>query len=353
LDDGWRVNPLSFRYDIAIEEDLIEEVIRVYGYHNIPSKLPTFVPVEDRLTEAKITIQSIQNHLVSRGFRECITYSFISESDQKRFTPSMEGAKLANPISSEMAVMRTSILPGLINALRHNLNHGETRFLGFESGLVFHPSEEGLLQRPLLAGVMYGAKSSLNWTDSSRDLDFYDLKGDVESLFGLARQNNLRFEALTDEAAFHPGQSARIYLNGESVGALGVIHPRIQGEISLNKPCLAFEIQLEKFVKYRLPSFKTVSRFPVVARDLAFVVEQSIAAADLVKSAELVAGDDLRQVVIFDVYQGDNIEKGSKSLAMALIFQEKNRTLEDKEVDKLVAKAVSCLAEELNAEIRS
>jgi len=346
------VNPLSFRYDIAIEEDLIEEVIRVYGYHNIPSKLPTFVPVEDRLTEAKITIQSIQNHLVSLGFRECITYSFISESDQKRFTPSMEGAKLANPISSEMAVMRTSILPGLINALRHNLNHGETRFLGFESGLVFHPSEEGLLQRPLLAGVMYGAKSSLNWTESSRDLDFYDLKGDVESLFGLARQNNLRFEALTDEAAFHPGQSARIYLNGESVGALGVIHPRIQGEISLNKPCLAFEIQLEKLVEYRLPSFRTVSRLPVVERDLAFLVERSVESAALVANIEAEAGDDLRRVTVFDVYQGENVPDDQKSMAFRLTFRNDHETLVDADVNAAIDRVVTRLTEKYGAQLR-
>ena len=353
--DGWSVAPLSFRYDVSIEEDLIEEVVRVHGYHNIPVRLPKFEPVMGRQSESKLSISYLANHLVSRGFRECVTYSFISEMDQQRFDPQMAGVRLSNPISAELAVMRTSILPGLINTLKHNLNHGEVRFKGFETGLVFQPGQTadgGLLQRPMLAGVMYGAGMPVNWNHDSRDVDFYDLKGEVESLLQLGRTDLVSFEALTDNPAMHPGQSAVIRVGGEQVGFLGVIHPAIQGQLDLAKPCLVFEIQLEKLVKYRLPSFKTVSRFPGVDRDLAFLVSRSIPADTVMAAIEALAGEDLRSVIVFDVYEGESVPSDQRSIAFRLHFRNDRDTLVDADVNAAVDKVVTQLTQEYGAKLR-
>jgi len=252
-----------------------------------------------------------------------------------------------------MAVMRTSLLPGLVSVARRNLNRQQGRLRLYETGLRFVPAGKGLLQEPILCLLLAGPRQPEGW-DASRDAaDFYDLKGDIESLFRLARrEGELRFVA-SERSALHPGRTAAIHLDGEEVGYLGALHPSVRATLDLDLDIYVAEIGTRALLSARMPAFTPVSRFPVVRRDIAVVVDKRITAAELAENVRTVAGPYFEDFTLFDVYEGKGIDPKRKSLAMGLTFRDQSRTLSDEEVTEVVQQVIDSLRKNYDAEQRS
>ncbi|WP_323844640.1 phenylalanine--tRNA ligase subunit beta [Microbulbifer magnicolonia] len=363
--EGWTFLVPSFRFDIAIEADLLEELARVYGYNRIPSV--SFSAALDIVPqpERDIAQSALEQTLLARGYNEAITYSFIDSDAAALFDPKAEPVALQNPISAELAVMRTSLIPGLCKALQYNLNRQQNRVRLFESGLRFVPAANSggeLKQEPMLAGLVYGNRFSENWTGGKDGVDFYDIKADVEALLahcgleswgleGLGAEGGFRFEA-GEHSALHPGQCARIYRGEREVGVVGALHPQLQQKLDLPKAAYVFELSLEALGQARLPAFRPLSRFPEVRRDLALLIDADVPAASLVETAVEAAGETLTDLKIFDVYQGKGIDLHRKSVAMGLTFQHPSRTLNDDEINAAVDAVVGTLKQKYNASLR-
>jgi len=356
-DDGenWSVTVPTYRFDIKIEVDLIEEIARVYGYNNIPNLPPLAHLNMAKRKESDIGVAKFRNLLVDRGFTEAITYSFVDPKVQKSLYPDVQGLALPHPISSDMSVMRLSLLPGLLAAVVHNQNRQQTRVRLFEQGLSFVPDNSADLdirQETMLAGVICGSVSGEHWAVDERNVDFYDIKGDVEAVLALSCQDSLfSFEA-AEFSALHPGQSARILCNGQAVGYVGAVHPRCQKELGLNGRTFVFELNLAAISSAKIPQACDISKFPANRRDLAIVVEQHVPAGKITSFIEKVGVNQLVDLKLFDVYQGKGIEPGYKSLAISLTLQDKQRTLEDKDIAEAVNTIVDALAKEFNASLR-
>lgn len=352
-DAGWLVVPPSYRFDLTIEADLLEELARVYGYNNLPSRTLLAPQKFKASAEAKLSLARVKHQLLGRGFHEAITYSFIDPALQSQFDPNRQPVKLNNPISSEMSVMRTSLLPGLVQALAYNVARQQQRVRLFETGQRFVRAEHGLVQDSMLAGVAYGDRWPANWSNERAKLDFYDIKGDVESLLSLGgEQHNYRFEA-GRHPALHPGQTAALLLRGAQVGILGALHPRIASAMDLSSEIYLFEISIQALLQGILPSYQKISKFPEVQRDLAVVVEKSVESAALSGRIREVAGELLTNVTIFDVYDGTGVAAGKNSLGLGLTLQNQSRTLAEHEVNKCVEEIVATLEKEFGATLRN
>ena len=350
--EGWQVTVPSYRFDITLEVDLIEEVARVYGYNNLPVHTPTAQLPIPPIAEARLTLQQLRRHLVARGYQEAITYSFIEAELQKAFDDQHQALALANPISAEMAVMRTTLWPGLTKALQYNQHRQQSRVRLFESGQRFVPTADGLVQENVIAGLIAGGRDAEGWSAAKDKVDFFDAKGDLESLLALAGCG-ADFNFVADRhVALHPGQSARIERNGETVGFMGALHPALLKKLDLNGPVYLFEMNLDAVASGRLPRFNSLSKFPESRRDLAVVTDQTAAFDDIRRVVETEAGEFLKQVTLFDVYQGQGIEPGRKSLALGLTWQHPSRTLNDEEINSAVSAVVSALRERCGATLR-
>jgi phenylalanyl-tRNA synthetase beta chain len=351
--EGWTCNVPSWRFDVELEADLLEELARVYGYNQLPATHIRADLVMPARPESRLSIRQLRRHLSARGYREAITYSFVDPKLQQLFDPEVTPVALANPISADMAVMRTSLLPGLVGAVLRNINRQQPRTRLFETGLRFVPSDNGLRQVPTLAMVATGQRYGESWSVASQGLDFFDLKGDVESVFALNRDpGSLQFAA-AEVAALHPGQTASITRKGQVVGHLGAIHPTVQGELDLAAPLYACEIDLEAVLEGLVPSFTELSKFPEVRRDLAVIVDKSVPSADLLENVRAVAGGYLRDLRLFDVYVGKGIDPKRKSLALGLTFRDHSRTLSDEDVNLAVDQVVDSLEKNFKAELRN
>ena len=351
--DGWTCTVPSWRFDIAIEADLLEELARVYGYSNLPATPIHADLVIPAKPETRLTVRHLRRHLSARGYREAITYSFVDPKLQQLFDPSLEPVALANPISADMAVMRTSLLPGLVGAVLRNTNRQQPRTRLFETGLRFVPAKDGLQQVPTLAMVMTGQRFGESWSVATEAADFFDLKGDVESLLGLTREAGaFRFEA-SERAALHPGQTASVTRKGQAVGYLGALHPAARAELGLDIPLFACEIDLDAVLETTLPSFTELSKFPEVRRDLAVVVDKSVQSAELMENVRAVAGSYLKDLRLFDVYEGKGIDPKRKSLALGLTFRDQSRTLSDEVVNLAMDQVVDSLEKNYKAELRN
>lgn len=349
----WHVSVPSYRFDIAIEVDLIEELARVYGYNNLPVRTPTAsMPIKAN-DETKVTIQNVRRALIARGYQEAITYSFIEAGLQKQFDDQFEGIALANPISAEMAVMRTTIWPGLVKALQYNQNRQQARVRLFESGQRFLPtSGDEIIQENVVAGLLAGARDPEGWNAGKDQVDFFDIKGDLESLLSLGGAED-EFTFVTDRhVALHPGQTARIERNGEKVGYIGALHPNLVKELGLNGAVYLFEINQAALTQGKLPRYQEISKFPESRRDLALIVDEDVAFDSVRQLAEKEAGEFVKEVTLFDVYQGQGIEKGRKSLAVGLTWQHPSRTLNDEEINSATSAVISALASEFGASLR-
>jgi len=349
--DGWEVAVPSFRFDISIEVDLIEEIGRIYGYNRLP-----VTEAEGRITisagpESVRPLSRVQDHLVALDYQEAITYSFVDPKLQQRVDPEAASIELANPISSDMAVMRTSLWPGLLQTLSHNENRQQNRVRLFETGLRFRREAGDILQESMLAGLITGPATSENWVNESRNVDFYDAKGDLESLAGMLGKT-LEFEP-AQHPALHPGQSARVSADGQVIGWLGTLHPQLQKMLDLHGRVCLYELSLEPVLNGYVPHFKAFSKFPEVRRDLAILIGEETGWAAVETVARRAAGDALTGLRIFDVYQGEHIEKGQKSIALSLFWQHPERTLGDEEVQGLLDTVTQALQNELGAQLRS
>ena len=343
----------SWRFDIAIEQDLVEEVARIYGYNNLPTSTPTMALELQAKPERQQDLSIFRQQLVASGYQEAVTYSFVDPELQKLVDPETDGIALQNPISADMSVMRTSLWSGLLSTAIYNLNRQQNRVRIFEAGQCFVPGENGeLTQNMALAGLICGSRTPAGWTASKDKVDFFDIKGDLESvlaLTGLAEQ--FSFSA-AEHPALHPGQSAMLSRNGEQVGWIGQLHPKLQAQLDVSTPVYLFQVDVAKLSESRLPKFSEVSKFPAVRRDLAFLVDSQIASADLMSEARNAAGEHLVDLMLFDVYQSKDIDNKGKSLALGLTFQHASRTLTDEEINTAIDRVVKKLDNKFKAELR-
>ncbi|GKX61872.1 phenylalanine--tRNA ligase subunit beta [Pragia fontium] len=353
--DSWTAIAPSWRFDMQIEEDLIEEVARVYGYNSIPN-----VPLRADLVmtshrEAELSLRRVKTLLVDRGYQEAITYSFVDPKIQNFLHPQQEALILPSPISVEMSAMRLSLWTGLLTSVVYNQNRQQGRVRLFESGLRFVPDEKaelGVRQELMLAGVIAGNRYEEHWNLAREAVDFYDLKGDLEAvleLTGKLSEIEFRVEA---NPALHPGQSAAIYLDGERIGYIGVVHPELERKLDLNGRTVVFELLWDKVSNRRVPLATEVSRFPANRRDIAIVVAESVPAANVLELCKKVGVNQMVGVNLFDVYRGKGVAEGYKSLAISLTLQDTTRTLEEEEIAATVAECVEALKQRFQASLR-
>ncbi|MEW6995724.1 phenylalanine--tRNA ligase subunit beta [Colwelliaceae bacterium MEBiC 14330] len=354
-DKVWQVVVPAYRFDIKIEVDLIEEVARIYGYNNIPNIAPkaTLKMIDNK--EAKLSLSSLKQALVNRDYQEAITYSFVDPKLQALLHPEEAMMTLPHPISSEMSVMRLSLWTGLLQAMSYNQNRQQGRVRLFETGLRFVPdesAENGVRQENMLAGVISGLRVDEHWDMEKSAVDFYDLKGDVEALLALTSDAQGYEFSKAEVAALHPGQTAKISKNGQYVGCIGTLHPEIERKLGLNGRTLVFELLLSEVLVQKIPEASDISRFPANRRDLAIVVKEDVDAKKVIQLIEKVGGNYLIDLNLFDVYQGQGIDDGYKSLAIALVLQDNSKTLEEKDITDVIDRVVETLKIELNASLR-
>ena len=354
-DDTWIIKSPSWRFDLQIEEDLVEEVARIYGYNNIPNANMKIESVMQPKPESIISLRRIKDLLVDRGYQEAVTYSFVDPKVQHILHPNEPAITLPNPISSEMSVMRLSLWSGLLDAVLYNQNRQQSRLRLFETGLRFIPDEKcefGVRQEFMLSGIITGNLYEDHWQLPKKSVDFYDLKGDLEAIFSLLGcDEQVQFNR-SELSALHPGQSAVINLNDEVIGYFGVLHPEIEKKLSLNSKTLVFEINLAKINDKKVPVAHELSKYPSNKRDIAVVVSNTVPAADIISECKRAGGEQLVKVNLFDVYQGDKIDKDQKSLAISLILQDKSRTLEEEDITNIVSKCVTALQNRFKALLR-
>ncbi|MBF7140942.1 MULTISPECIES: phenylalanine--tRNA ligase subunit beta [Pseudomonas] len=348
----WTVTVPSHRFDLSVEVDLIEELGRLYGYNRLPVRYPQARLAPQLRTEAKAELPALRRLLVARGYQEAITYSFIDPKQFELFNPGVEPLTLANPISSDMAAMRVSLWPGLVQALQHNLNRQQTRVRLFESGLRFVGQLGDLKQEPMLAGVVCGSRLPEGWAQGDAKVDFFDIKADVEAVLGHAGALASFNFVPGSHPALHPGQTARIEREGREVGFLGALHPQLQKKLGLDRTVYVFELVLEAVVEGRLPAFKELSRFPEVRRDIALIVDQTVSSEAVLAVIREGAGEWMTDLRLFDVYQGKGIDPHRKSLAVGLTWQHPSRTLNDDEVNSTTSHILTSLEQRLNATLR-
>jgi phenylalanyl-tRNA synthetase beta chain len=348
--EGWLATPPTHRFDIALEVDLIEEVARIYGYNRLPETAGAGGTALGTASEALVPAMRIADTLVPRGYQEVITYSFVDPQVQAQLFPGAEALPLSNPISSELGVMRVSLWPGLVHALRRNLSRRQERVRIFEQGLRFILEDNELKQINSVAGLVAGRRLPEQWGAAAERLDFHDAKGDVEVLLGLTGAD-FSFEA-AEHPALHPGQAARVLRGGREVGWIGALHPRLVRDLDLELPPFLWELDHDLTFQAELPVFAEISRFPAIRRDIAVLVPRNVPVADLRKAVRAAGGGLLTESRVFDVYQGERIDSSLKSVAFGLILQDSSRTLTDEDADGVVASVVARLASEFGARIR-
>ncbi len=351
--DGWAMTAPSYRFDMEIEADLIEEVGRIYGYNNLPEvqiEAPVRLP---KLPESEQELYALKQALVQRGYQEVVTYSFVEELKQKKLVPELPYVVLKNPISDDMKAMRTTLFSGLLNSIAYNQNRQQNRIKIFESGLTFIQLDDDLKQLPAIGGAIVGAKYPASWAvEENRNMDFFDLKGDVETLLAMNHiKGEVRFEA-HEYTIFHPGQSAAITLNDQTIGFMGQLHPNHTKMMGVSGKVFLFEIRLDALSKMAVPAAEKLSKFPEVQRDLAFVVNKDLLVQSLLDAINSVESDILQSVELFDIYRGQGIEEHQKSIALNLRIQHLDRTLQDEEVESLVKKVINLAAEKVFATLR-
>jgi phenylalanyl-tRNA synthetase beta chain len=340
------VTPPSFRFDIEIAEDLIEEAVRLYGYDNIPAQPPCAAVRMLPQAESRRGDETVKQMLVDRDYQEVITYSFVDPAWERALS-TRQALALANPLATQLSVMRTTLWGGLIDAMRHNLNRQQTRVRLFELGRVFL-SGDGRIEEPLrVGGVAIGDALPEQWGAPQRAVDFFDVKGDIETLLGaglVARR--------ATHPALHPGQSAELIVAGRAVGWLGALHPRLVEHFDLPGVPLLFEFDAASAFDVGLPRYTPISRFPQVRRDMALVVAADVAAGDLLGVLQQAATAIVREIALFDEYRGKGLADSEKSLAFRVVMQDTQRTLTDAEVDETMAALVAAAARAFGARLR-
>jgi phenylalanyl-tRNA synthetase beta chain len=352
--EDFLVTPPTWRFDIQIEEDLIEEIARLHGYDNIPSTAPRgpmSMLVQDEAQRPKSLVRQL---LVDRGYQEVVNFAFVEEAWEADFAANLNPIRLANPIASQMAVMRSSLFGGLISNLVTNLKRKQSRVRLFETGRTFHKDQQaapvaGFYQPWKLAGLAYGTALPEGWGSDGRKVDFFDVKGDLEALLAPAQ---LRFEKLV-HPALHPGRAAKVMLEGKEIGCIGELHPEWAQKYDLPQAPVVFELDFSAVTAARVPSYVEVSKFPAVIRDLAVVVDHGLALQTLLDGLNAQQNPLVKDIQLFDVYAGKGVAENKKSLALRIVMQDTQRTLLDSEVDAAVQQLMSCLEQAFGAQLRA
>ena len=349
---GWTVTVPARRSDTTTEIDVIEEVARLYGYDNIPCH---DIVADLRIhpeRETLIPVQTLRRTLTGMGYQEVVTYSFIEPKMQNIFNPGEPVKELLNPITADMAVMRGSLWPGLINTLVYNQNRQQERIRIFETGRQFVFENEKLQQPMVLSGLVCGTTMPKQWGSSTTVADFFDVKSDLENLFKLTFAADKFIFKPGNHPALHPGQTAEIYRDGQYLGVIGALHPGIAQMLKIDGSVYLFSLLLDSLTMARVPSYTSLSRFPEIHRDIAILIDQSVPAVNIQDTIREESKELLKDVEIFDVYHGKGIPTGRKSLALSLTLQHSSRTLVDEEVAKLMERILGVLKERFNAELR-
>ncbi len=364
IDQIVTVIPPSFRFDMSLPIDLIEELARMTGYNTIPTAMMTASLNIQPQSEANLCDKRLRHFLVDRDYREAMTYSFIAPDIQQLFSPNSKPVALLNPLSQDMSVMRMSILPGLLQAVQMNLRHQCERIRLFETGLCFDAES----QTPKLAIAITGSVNPEQWDEKQKFADFYDLKADVDALLQLANIKNYRWDfenppgSLREPTPFfkggdrlplHPGRSCALVRDKKIIGWLGEVHPDILNQLDIRQSVIVCELDLAQIKQSIVPRYTSFSKFPSVRRDLALVLNDAICAASVCRIITEQAGEKLKNIQIFDVYRGKGIEAGKKSIALGLTFQDPSRTLRDEEINEIIHGVVETLAKELEATLRT
>lgn len=351
----WHTQVPTYRFDISIEEDLIEEIARVYGYNNIPEVSPTAKLKMSKHQEQKLSLQGLKQSLVNRDYQEAITYSFVDPKAQAQLFPDIQGLVLPHPISADMSVMRLGLWVGLLQAASYNQKRQQPRVRIFESGLRFTPDQSeqtGVRQELVIGGVITGNRSHEHWDKEDANVDFYDVKADVEALLAAtANSSEFRF-ATASHKALHPGQTAAVYRGDVLVGYLGAVHPKFEKTLGLNGKTYVFELEIDKIGLKKLPDATNISKFPANRRDIAIVVEEDKVVGEILSCIEKFGGNQLVGLNLFDVYRGKGVQAGYKSLAISLTLQDTTRTLEETDIQAAVDDILSQLNEQFGASLR-
>ncbi|MCK5696823.1 MAG: phenylalanine--tRNA ligase subunit beta, partial [Gammaproteobacteria bacterium] len=360
--DGWQVTAPAFRFDVQYDVDLVEEIGRIYGYDNLPSTLPHGAIAMSACPEDKISELKVKELLVSLGYQEAICYSFVEPKAQNLITPDNPGIRLSNPISEDLSVMRTSLWTGLINALVYNQNRQQNRIRLFEVGSRFIPggsdtTDNKLLQEVMIAGIINGTRFPEQWGETDRSVDFYDLKSDVEAILSLGSDLSSYHFIAEQHPALHPGQSARIYKDDRAMGWIGTLYPSIAKEMDVKSQSILFELEFKAISVAKVPEFEVLSKFPAIRRDIALIIGDETESSAIINSIRQTVKNELSQkskvqVELFDVYIGEGVEAGKKSLAVSLSVQEQSRTLKDDEIDTLIQVVLDNLEQQHGAKLR-
>ncbi|MGR9015172.1 MAG: phenylalanine--tRNA ligase subunit beta, partial [Gammaproteobacteria bacterium] len=349
--DGWSVTPPGCRFDIAIEADLIEEIARIVGYNNLPSSSLLMRSELSKATEALLDLDRAKDLLVDRGYQEAITYSFVDEEIQQAVAPDDEVVRLKNPISADLAVMRTTLWCGLLKAALHNTNRQQNRVRFFETGLRFANKDGSTQQQKMLSGLALGSAYSEQWGSATRRIDFFDVKADVQALFSLTGADTQFVPA--KHPALHPGQTAEILSQqGDKIGWLGMLHPTLEKQLGFDTQVFLFELDQDLLLNKQIPKFKPLSKYPSVRRDIALIVKEEVAVSEIINCIKDSAEPTLQDIVIFDVYRGKGVEEGSKSIALSLIIQDFSQTLTDSQIDAIFSGLLETLTTNLSAKLR-
>ena len=346
--DTLKVKIPSWRFDLKIEADLIEEIARLVGYNNIPQ---TSLSKKIRTSDQAL-YTSIRRTFKSLGYNEVITYSFIEESVARLVEEKQQQLIFVkNPISQNMNVMRTSLLPGLLNTLSYNINQGSESIRIFEIGTVFNKSKNSkIIQREVAGGLISGIEEKGNWSGLNKAMDFFDLKGNLETV--LPELSKFTFKS-GQISYLHPGKTALLYKGKTLVGCIGTVNPKLTDKFDIKSEVNFFEFFVNEVSDNKSLKFKKYSRFPLAQRDLSFVVDEEITSSSITNEILTKAGSDLKEINLFDIYTGKGISKGKKSLTYSLNWQAKNRTLTDDEIDKIIERIVSFLSKKFNAKLRA
>lgn len=342
------VTPPSYRFDIVIEEDLIEEIVRLYGYEHLPA-LP---PVSDSLTmlpspEARRSAGDLRRMLAAADYFEAITYSFVDSGWERDLLGNAAAIPLRNPIASNMSVMRSSLWGGLLDALMYNLNRKQERVRLFEIGACFYQSGQQYNEITRLGGLCYGSAIPEQWGDDGRAVDFFDVKAEVEAL----TNGRAQFRA-AEHPALHPGQSAEVWLDGRAIGWLGVLHPRWLQHYGLQKNVVLFELEVSALLHRQVARFGEVPKFPPIRRDLAVVVDESVVLDDMIQAMRSGADSIVSEIALFDVYRGKGIPENKKSLAFLVLMQDTQKTLTDQDADAATEGLLKILTHKFGAILR-
>jgi phenylalanyl-tRNA synthetase beta chain len=346
----WQTTPPTWRFDLSLEVDLIEEIARIHGYQHIPITMPNnpvkFLPQP----ETQLSLTRVHDLLIDRGYREAINYSFTEPKRQQALIPQRESLRLLNPISSELSVMRTSLWPGLLNALRYNQQRQQLSGRLFETGLCFHHQKGKLEQQEYLAAVASGQSLPEQWGVANTPLDYFTIKSDLEALISLTTKTDIQFMPGT-HPALHPGLSCNLQISDKIIGYMGALHPKLITELDLIGPVFCFELETSAISERPLPHFKTYSKFPMVRRDISFWVDKKYPAQTILQAVNHKGGELLYRSFLFDVYFNEQ-EPQKHSLALALCWQHPTRTLVDVEVDSLMETIIGELKQNFSIQLR-